>query len=161
MKKRDLVKSVGTFVCVGFLCVGTSICGPVEGDNPLGDNAKNEPVQINKKSLVKKESCVKEVVLDLHYAAKIGSEEIVRDFIVNGAFVNKQDEHGRTALHYAAKYGYEKLVTVLLKNKADVAIADKWGETAQDLAEKKGYGHVGELLQPEIAPKKIEEKKDA
>jgi ankyrin repeat protein len=55
---------------------------------------------------------------------------IVFCLIQNGAEVNADDYHGRTALHWSAKYGSETFVEMLVEKGANIDAADRWGRTA-------------------------------
>jgi hypothetical protein len=55
-----------------------------------------------------------------------------------GADVNKQCEHGRTALHMAAAWGHADVAQLLLENGADPMIADDEGMTPPNVA-RNGY----------------------
>ena len=50
--------------------------------------------------------------------------EVTRLLIHAGANINRQCEHGRTALHMAAAWGHLDLVQLLIENGADASIRD-------------------------------------
>lgn len=66
----------------------------------------------------------------LNHAVEIGSEELVRLFLGNGASVDKQDGYGETALHRAAKGESKAILELLLERKPDLKLCDKLGNTA-------------------------------
>jgi ankyrin repeat protein len=55
-----------------------------------------------------------------------------------GADVNKQCEHGRTALHMAAAWGHADVARLLIESGADPTITDDEGMTPVDVA-RDGY----------------------
>lgn len=65
--------------------------------------------------------------------------EIAHVLIEAGADVNKQCEHGRTALHMAAAWGHADVAELLLESGADPTIADDEGLTPPGVAPH-GYG---------------------
>src|SRR5690349_21154048 len=54
-----------------------------------------------------------------------GGIEVAKVLVDAGADVNRQCEHGRTALHMAAAWGHLDLVTFLLEKSADPNIRDE------------------------------------
>ncbi len=64
--------------------------------------------------------------------------EVAKLLIEAGAEVNRQCEHGRTALHIAAAWGHLDVVKYLLENAADASIRDDEGMTPAMVAHN-GY----------------------
>ena len=64
--------------------------------------------------------------------------DVARVLIDAGADVNKQCEHGRTALHMAAAWGHADVVQLLMKNGANPEIVDEEGMTPPMVA-RNGY----------------------
>ena len=64
--------------------------------------------------------------------------DVARVLIEAGAAVNKQCEHGRTALHMAAAWGQVDVVQLLLENGASPKIVDDEGMTPPMVA-RDGY----------------------
>ncbi len=64
--------------------------------------------------------------------------DVARVLIKSGADVNKQCEHGRTALHMAAAWGHADVVQLLLENGTNPTILDEEGLTAPMVA-RDGY----------------------
>src|SRR5688500_3481788 len=65
--------------------------------------------------------------------------DVARVLIEAGADVNKQCEHGRTALHMAAAWGHADVVQLLLENGANPTVVDHQGMTPANVA-RRGYG---------------------
>jgi len=65
--------------------------------------------------------------------------QVARVLIGAGADVNRQCEHGRTALHMAAAWGHADVVQLLLKHGANPTIVDEEGMTPPMVA-RDGYG---------------------
>ncbi len=76
-----------------------------------------------------KEQCSKDLVY-LCRGDRGGNPDEVRKLLKNGANVNFQDHHGKTALHRAAKAGFTEVMSILLDHGATVDVPDKDGETA-------------------------------
>ncbi len=75
--------------------------------------------------------------LNLHYIAQVGCIDVARDFLANGARIDKQDAEGRTPLHDASENGHGELVSLFLGQGADATIKDNKGYVARDLAADK------------------------
>ena len=64
--------------------------------------------------------------------------DVARVLIEAGEDVNKQCEHGRTALHMAAAWGHADVVQLLLENGANPTIVDEEGMAPPNVA-RHGY----------------------
>jgi ankyrin repeat protein len=67
-----------------------------------------------------------------------GGVEVAKVLVEHGAEVNRQCEHGRTALHMAAAWGHLGMVKFLLDNSADPSIRDEENMTPAMVA-RHGY----------------------
>ena len=94
----------------------------------------------------KMRSVIKSNISPLRLAAQHGFTEIVKELLLNGADVNKQDTDSFTALHAAAQDGYRETIKELLTNAADTEVKDVIGHTALRLAVKDGHSATVELL---------------
>jgi len=65
-----------------------------------------------------------------------GGVEVARLLIAAGADVNRNCEHGRTALQMAAAWGHLDMVQFLIENGADPTIRDDEGMTPADIASR-------------------------
>jgi ankyrin repeat protein len=90
-------------------------------------------------------------------AAKKAYTAIVLSLVKNGAAVNAEDYHGRTALHWAAKHGdstmearsLSKLLRQLLNEReaaTGIGLQARLGLTARDLAVSRGHIALQRLL---------------
>ena len=66
----------------------------------------------------------------LFEAARIGDDNIIREFAASHYDLNVRDEKGYTALILAAYHGHSSTVDLLIKNKADPCAKDNNGNTA-------------------------------
>ena len=71
----------------------------------------------------------------LHYAARKGSVEIVRELRAAGAWVDLKDESGSTPLQEAAKKGHVAVVEALLAAGASVNLQNSTGTHLNDQQE--------------------------
>lgn len=63
-----------------------------------------------------------------------GGLEVARLLIAAGAAINRQCEHGRTALQMAAAWGHLDVVQLLIQHGADPTIRDDQGVTPAEMA---------------------------
>ena len=63
-----------------------------------------------------------------------GGVEVARLLITAGAEINRQCEHGRTALQMAAAWGHLDVVQLLIEHGADPTIRDDNGMTPSEIA---------------------------
>jgi ankyrin repeat protein len=68
----------------------------------------------------------------------VGGVEVAKVLLEAGADVNRQCEHGRTALHMAAAWGHHEVVKLLLEHSADPTIRDELNMTPPMVA-RNGY----------------------
>jgi len=84
----------------------------------------------------------------LHFAANVGSPEIVADLLVRGAKPDLPDEFGWTPLHEACGNGNEAIVAMFLQLPFNLDGVSRKGETALHLATRQGFAKiVKQLLQ--------------
>lgn len=81
----------------------------------------------------------------LHLAAIMGMTNLVNKLIVNGAFIDAQDDNGFTSLHLAAMHDHPALVKILLDHDADPFLRTIHGQQVIDLAQ----GELKEYLSDE------------
>jgi len=66
----------------------------------------------------------------LHYGAKCGSTDIIRQLLESNAKVNAKDIEGRVPLMIAAEHGSHEGSKMLLRRSTDINVKDKTGRTA-------------------------------
>lgn len=66
----------------------------------------------------------------LMWATEQGMEDIARQLLKHGAFIDAQDREGHTALMRAADRDNVKILTMLMKEKANIDLQDEEGMTA-------------------------------
>lgn len=81
----------------------------------------------------------------IHFAARHGDTETVRQLAMNVGLLNSQDKQGRTALHWAA-IGHTDIVEILLESGADVNVVDARGETPLHVAARWGKQAILQVL---------------
>ena len=81
----------------------------------------------------------------IHIAARMSHCEIIKLLAVT-ADVNRQDQHGFTALHYAVVSRNKQAVGVLIEAGALVSIASNEGTTPLDIAQKLAFEEVADIL---------------
>jgi ankyrin repeat protein len=74
----------------------------------------------------------------LHIAAQYGLYDAAALMLSYGAYVNAQNDVGRTPLHYAVDNGHKDFVKLLFSRNAIVNAKDNNGTTPLHLAQ---YGH--------------------
>lgn len=82
----------------------------------------------------------------LHFAASIGSPEIVADLLVRGSKPDIPDEFGWTPLHEACGNGNEAIVAMFLQLPFNLEGVSRQGETALHLATRQGFAKVVQHL---------------
>lgn len=82
----------------------------------------------------------------LHFAVKVGDEDIVAELLQAGGNVNSEDHVGLTPLMAAASGGNAPIVAQLLARGADVGRTKHSGEDALRLAAQFGHEDVVDLL---------------
>jgi ankyrin repeat protein len=82
----------------------------------------------------------------LHYAARDGDMERVRDLLDAGADIDVRTALGSTPLMLAANEGYREVVEFLLSRGADIAARNSGGETALMTAAYGGHTQVVKFL---------------
>ena len=83
----------------------------------------------------------------LHIAAQNGRAGIIEDLILNGADVNKGNNHKNTAIHLAAQNGFTEVAGHLLRaKKLNVNFKDLHANTALHLAAQNGQIGVSYIL---------------
>ena len=101
----------------------------------LGFNANAQEVRAVDKQVVvaqlKSPQEIRQHLADyLFEAARIGDDNIIREFAASHYDLNVRDEKGYTALILAAYHGHSSTVDLLIKNKADPCAKDNNGNTA-------------------------------
>ena len=82
----------------------------------------------------------------LFEAARIGDDNIIREFAASHYDLNVRDEKGYTPLILAAYHGHSSTVDLLIKNKADPCAKDNNGNTALMGALFKGEINIAHTL---------------
>lgn len=70
----------------------------------------------------------------LHYASAKGFLNIVKELLINGAFINAKATQDLTPLHVAVINGHLEIVRELVENGADISLRDTSGKSALDHA---------------------------
>lgn len=84
--------------------------------------------------------------MKLAEAALVGSLEVVKNTLVNGADINTKIKFDTTPLIFASKEGHMAIVKLLLEAKADVDVSNFRGFTSLIFASKEGYAEIVKLL---------------
>ena len=82
----------------------------------------------------------------LHWAAAIGTPDVMPRLAAAGVGVNTVCREGEAPLHRAARLGWSECVEELLKADANKSICNHNGRTPRDLATAKGQTAVEHLL---------------
>lgn len=82
----------------------------------------------------------------LHYAAAIGSNEIVQILLDNYAYIDAESPNKTTPIMMAARGGHIMTVKLLLDQGADATLKNELGMTAIDFAVQFGYQDIAEGL---------------
>ncbi|RSL57767.1 hypothetical protein CEP54_008159 [Fusarium duplospermum] len=94
--------------------------------------------------------------MSLHIAARNGQESMVREFLQEGAGINRLDRFGRTALFGAVENNHEAVVRLLAAAYIELNVVDTSGTTALDLAvsSPKSHSTADILLERGASPTK-------
>jgi len=79
-------------------------------------------------------------------AAKIGSTEVLTEYLNNGFPVNQRNSQSYTALMMATYYGHKNAVEILLGHGANACLKDKRGHTALMGAIVKAEWDIAKIL---------------
>ena len=82
----------------------------------------------------------------IHYAARTGKHEAVKQHLATGTDVNAKRGDGFTPLHLAATWGYKEIIELLIAAGADVNAKTKYGSTPLDWAIRFDETETGDLL---------------
>ena len=82
----------------------------------------------------------------LHVAAGSGHENIVRQLLSHGAYVDQLDDCGCAPLHYAAQHGHTYVVECLIRAGGNIDLQQNEGATSLYLATYFGQNEVVETL---------------
>ncbi|KAL7990454.1 hypothetical protein Chor_013884 [Crotalus horridus] len=80
------------------------------------------------------------------------NEHLIKMLLRAGAYVNAQDDSGRTALHYACEMKNQSIIPLLIEAGADLSIKDKvWktnldGETPLDIVRRLKFLNIEHIL---------------
>ena len=91
-------------------------------------------------------------------ACRVGSFEIAKYLVDNGADVFHKGEHDTSCLMLAAEYGDEKLVNFLIDKGCNVCERDYWGHNALDNAKKNGNRMVFRIIENKMIEENKKEK---
>ena len=79
----------------------------------------------------------------LHFAARAGAIETVRQLLINGANPNIVNEDGDTALHEAVQEDKRQTAALLLEYGADIAVVNNYNQDIYSMADNENF----EILQ--------------
>ena len=84
--------------------------------------------------------------VDIHYAARAGHIEAVKQYLAAGEDVNMRDDNGITPLHWAAYQGTKEVVELLIGGGADVNAKKNDSTTPIDWAIRTKRTEIDNLL---------------
>jgi len=83
----------------------------------------------------------------LHWAAELGSADVVKMLIDAGAYVTARDASGQTALVRGCRGGHGDVVRALIDAGADVnGVQSTYGDSPLHVAVRRGHGDVARML---------------
>ena len=83
----------------------------------------------------------------LHYAAAVGSVQVIRILLEHSAYIDAESPNKTTPLMMAARGGHDKAVQLLLDEGADASLKNELGLDAIDFARAQKHEHIVRLLQ--------------
>ncbi len=106
-----------------------------KGNKPAVEALLTKGVEINKPGWT-----------PLHYAAAIGSNEIVQILLEKSAYIDAESPNKTTPIMMAARGGHILTVKLLLDEGADVTLKNELGMNAIDFADKHGHKDIADGL---------------
>jgi ankyrin repeat protein len=108
-----------------------------------GHNAVSDVFQSMRKA---SSSSIASPLVLLHTAARCGKEDVVRQLLDSGEYINAIDQYGNTILLDAAFCGQPGVVRLLLARGADTEVKNTFGHTALCVAAGKHRDKIVEML---------------